>query len=167
VSAGAIVRDRLIAVCLGVLLSAACAPAPEPAGPVFDLEAEAAAVDRERAALAAARRALESAAPAPAAPSAPPGEPLVAARREFDRAYAAYQQRLAAFLNVALNQHPRAEATRRVLTAYADEAVRWSQEVARRQGDVDAARRQLREIAADFEAIGAPVPPALARAAGS
>jgi len=161
------VRDRLIAAFLAVLLSGACARTPAPAGPVFDLEAEAAAVDRERAALAAARRELDAAAPLPAAPPAPAAERLVAARREFDRAYAAYQQRLAAFLNVALNEYPGAEATRRVLNAYAEEAVRRSQEVARRQGDTDAARRQLREIAADFEAIGAPVPAALARAAGT
>jgi hypothetical protein len=159
------VRFGFIGVGLGLLLLTGCertAPAP---GPVFDLEAEAVAVERDRRALATARRELDAA--PPAGPQLAPDQRLVAARAEFDRAYAAYQQRLAAFLNVALNAHPHAAATRRALELYADEAVRWAREVERRGGDMPAARQQLREVVADFEAIDAPVPPALARAAGS
>jgi hypothetical protein len=119
----------------------------------FDLEAQAAAAESDREALQAARHELDAA--RPAGPQLPPDERLVAARAAFDRAFAAYQRRLAAFLNVALNEHPRAAATRRVLELYADEAVRWAREVERRGGDMNAARQRLREVASDFEAIDA------------
>ena len=157
-------RLNFIGVGLGILLLAGCQRAvPEP-GSGFDLEAQAAAVESDRKALEAARRELDAA--RPAGPQLPPDERLVAARAAFDRAFAAYQRRLAAFLNVALNEHPRAAATRRALELYADEAVRWAGEVERRGGDMNAARQRLREVSSDFEAIDAPVPPALARAAG-
>lgn len=164
-SAGEKVRERLIAVGLGILLLTACHRTAPVSGPLFDLEAQAAVVERDRQVLEAARR--ELAAATAAHPSGPPEPRLVAARQDFDRAFAAYQRRLADFLNVALNEQPRAEATRRVLALYADEAVRWSQEVERRGGDSRAARRHLREVASHFEATGVPVPPALAEAAGS
>lgn len=156
-------RDRLVGLCLAIALLTACGRTPPPA-PGFDLETQAAAVECDRQALEAARR--ELAAAAAAEPAGTPAPRLLDARAEFDRAFAAFQQRLAAFLNVALNEHPRAETTRRVLALYADEAVRWSQEVERRGGDSAAPRRLLREVVTHFEAIDAPVPPALTAAAG-
>jgi len=162
--AGKKVRQSLIAVGLGILLLTACGRAVPPSASAFDLEAQAAVVERDRQLLEAARR--ELAAAAVARPTEPPEPRLVAARLEFDRAFAAYQQRLAAFLNVALNDQPKAAATRRVLALYADEAVRWSQEVERRGGDTAAARRLLRQLVTHFEAIDAPVPPALVAAVG-
>lgn len=157
-------HDRLIGLWLATLLVTACGQTPPPAVSGFDLEAQAAAVERDRQALEAARR--ELAAAAAVQPAGAPAPRLLAARTEFDRAFAAFQQRLAAFLNVALNEYPESEATRRVLTAYADEAVGWAQEVERRGGDTAAARRLLRQLVTHFEAIDAPLPPALAAAAG-
>lgn len=154
----------LIGVGLGILLLAGCDRAEPERGPAFDLEAQAVAVEHDRQALEAAQRELDAA--RPAGPQLAPDERQVAARAQFDRAFAAYQRRLAAFLNVALNEHPRAAATRRALELYADEAVRWAQEVERRGGDMGAVRQRLREVVSNFETIDAPVPPALARAAG-
>ncbi len=161
--AGGLVKPGLVVVGLGLLLLAGCDRAVAPPGPGFDLEAQAAAVERDRQTLETARRELDAATARPGGPSDPR---VTAARAEFDRAFAAYQERLAAFLNVALNEHPRAPATRRALELYADEAVRWSREVERRGGDMNAARRQLREVLSHFEAIGAPAPTALVRAVG-
>jgi hypothetical protein len=158
------VKVTLIGLGLAVRLLAGCDRAEPGRGPGFDLEAQAAAVEHDRRALAAARRELDAA--RPAGPELPPQPPLVATREEFDRAFAVYQRRLVFFLNIALNEYPRAAATRRALELYADEAVRWAQEVERRGGDMSAARRRLREVMANFEAIDAPVPPALVRAAG-
>jgi hypothetical protein len=162
--AGGFVKLGLIGVGCGLMLLAGCERAAPRSGTGFDLETQAAAVERNRQALEAARQELAVA--AAAQPTGAPEPRLVAARGQFDRAFAAYQRRLAAFLNVALNEYPQAAATRRVLELYADEAVRWSQEVERRGGDIPAARQRLREVVSHFEAIDAPVPAALVRAAG-
>jgi outer membrane protein TolC len=157
------VKRTLIAVGFGFVVLAGCDRALPRSGTGFDLESQAAAVERNRLTLEAARRELAAATPRV---GAPPDSRLVAARAEFDRAYAVYQRRLATFLGVALNEFPQDPATRRVLELYADEAVRWSWEVERRGGDVNAARQRLREVVSHFEAIGAPAPAALVQAAG-
>ena len=162
--AGGLVKRSLIGIVFGILLLGGCQPTAPQSGSGFDLEAQAAAVERDRQALETARQ--ELAAAAAAQPAGAPQPRLVAARERFDRAFGVYQRRLAAFLNVAINEYPQAPATRRVLELYADQAVRWSREVERRGGDMNAARQRLREVASHFEAIGAPVPAALVQAAG-
>jgi len=79
----------------------------------------------------------------------------------FDDAYNADQTALASFLNVALNDLPDAPETREALRLYAEEAVRNAEERIAKAGDYGRAIDQLTTARQYFEAVKAPVPPAL------
>jgi hypothetical protein len=86
------------------------------------------------------------------------------ARAAFERAYHRYQSLLAAFLETALTERPRAASTRAALSWYTDEAVINARETLARGGDPAKVESSLGTVARYHHLAGVAPPPALARA---
>ncbi len=88
---------------------------------------------------------------------------MVEARAAFERAYRRYQSLLAAFLENALTERPRAASTRDALSWYTDEAVVNARETLARGGDPGKVESSLATVVRYHDLAGVPLPPALAR----
>lgn len=88
---------------------------------------------------------------------------VVEARATFERAYRRYQSLLAAFLENALTERPRAASTRDALSWYTDEAVINARETLARGGDPARVESSLATVVRYHDLAGVPLPPALAR----
>jgi hypothetical protein len=88
---------------------------------------------------------------------------LVEARAVFERAYRRYQSLLAAFLENALTERPRAASTRDALSWYTEEAVINARETLARGGDPARVESSLATVVRYHDLAGVPLPPDLAR----
>lgn len=88
---------------------------------------------------------------------------VVEARAVFERAYRRYQSLLAAFLENALTERPRAASTRDALSWYTDEAVINARETLARGGDPARVESSLATVVRYHDLAGVPLPPTLAR----
>lgn len=89
---------------------------------------------------------------------------VVEARASFERAYRRYQSLLAAFLENALTERPRAASTRDALSWYTDEAVINARESLARGGDPGKVESSLATVARYHDLVGVPLSTELARA---
>ena len=76
----------------------------------------------------------------------------------FDEAFSKDQSTLAEFLNVALNEMPKAPETHEALLLYADEAVRNANDFMAQAGDYSKAIDLLETAEGYFDAVGAQAP---------
>ena len=144
----------------GALALACCGP-QSGGRPGQDLAAQFASVRLARAELLAARATLERA-QAGSGGAPPDAGALHRAQAAFEAAYAREQKLLAAFLNVALNEHPDRPETREALAMYTESAVENARYLLGPAGDGRRAVEVLEAAERCYRALGLPAPDALA-----
>lgn len=79
----------------------------------------------------------------------------------IDTGYEQLQEKLAAFLNTALNDHPQAPATSEGLRIYSEEAIINAEDIVQKSGDYKQAKELLLGAKNYYEAVGLEPNPAL------
>jgi hypothetical protein len=142
-----------------VALSVTACTAPDDEDPVAvrleELRTARASLSDARSGLAAAEAGADAAKSQPS---------VIEARASFERAYRRYQSLLAAFLENALTERPRAASTRDALSWYTDEAVINARETLARGGDPGRVESSLATVARYHDVAGVEPPLNLARA---
>jgi hypothetical protein len=162
-------RSSFLAVltCLTLLSGVACR---DRGASEFDLRAEYSKVRAAREVVEAAHARLDE---AKARPTPAPGRPLTGAttditelQADYNRAYEADQQVLAAFLSFAINRYPRAAETRAAVRLYVEDALQNARFVLEYRGVYQQASELLLAAESLCHATGTPPPAELTRLLG-